>query len=83
MYPLRVCWPNHARSHLERAGTLTRKRRLEGLSPAETSQLTELEAYIDELELDDERAARASVWAHLEQIAGRVIALGTGIEPKR
>ena len=68
--------------HAERA-TLTRKRRLGTLSTLEASQLVELEAYIDELELSEEREAGASVWAQLEEIAGRVVAVGAGIQRRR
>ena len=62
---------------------LTRKRRIGKMSDAETAQLQELEAYIDEMEIAESHDASAAVWARLEAIAGRVVSLGAGIERKR
>jgi len=68
--------------HEERS-MLTRKRRIGKMSDAETAQLQELEAYIDEMEIAESHDASAAVWARLEAIAGRVVSLGAGIERKR
>jgi len=66
----------------ERTG-LTRKRRLEGLSPDEAARLTETEAYIDDWELGEEDSAASDVWARINAIATRVVGISASIERQR
>lgn len=59
----------------EERSALTRDRRLSRLTEAGAARLSELEAYIDDIELAEERSAGDAVWRQLERIASRVVAI--------